>query len=370
MKNGKTLVLAAAAAVLLIAGVFLTLNRTTQQSAIGGRALFADLKGALGDFQEIRLSKGDGSRTTLRKEASGWTVVEREFPADAQRVRELALALADLRVVERKTSDPSNYPKLGVEDLSPTAASTLVEVVAGGKTWSLLVGKSAEGRSVYVRKPSDPPSYLARPLITADPDQKRWIDRLIVDLPGTRVHEIAARVGKGPAYLLTRAQPGSADLTLSPVPKGREPVSNMSLSGQAEALVSFHFDDVRAAAGPAADGDTVTYRTFDGQVITFKGRREDDKAYVTVSAERDAALAAKFAPAPAASDTAPTASEGAPSAPTQAAEKSAPDKPAAEDTTTERLAGRAKGVEFQIPVYKYEAIFRPYEELLEPAARK
>jgi hypothetical protein len=31
----------------------------------------------------------------------------------------------------------------------------------------------------------------------------------------------------------------------------------------------------------------------------------------------------------------------------------------------ERLASRAQGVEFEIPVYKYEAIFRPYEELLE-----
>lgn len=378
MKSRSTLMLAAAAVVLLAAGLFLTLNRASRQADLGGGTLFADLEPSLGEVQEIRLSKGDGSRTTLRKEAEGWTVVERQFPADAQRVRELALGLANLRVLERKTADPANYAKLGVEDPSPTAASTLVEVVAGKKTWSLLVGKSADGRAVYVRNPADAPSYLASPQITADPDQKRWIDRLIVDVPGSKVHEISAKVGKGPAYLLSRAGPGSADLTLSPVPKGRTPVSNMALSGQAEALASFHFDDVRAAPAAAATSaaDTVTYRLFDGQVITFTGHRDADKAYVAVSAQRDEALAAKFAPAPATADK-PASDSAAPpndatanapaDAPAHAANAAIPaaEKPVIADQTTERLASRTQGVEFEIPLYKYEALFKPYEELLE-----
>jgi hypothetical protein len=297
-------------------------------------------------------------------------VAERQFPADAQRVRELAMGLADLRVVERKTADKANYARLGVEDTdSPTAASTLVEVVAGDKTWKLIVGKSADGRAVYARRPGEAASFLAAPLITADPDQKRWIDRLIVDLPGNKVHEIAAKVAKGPAYLLTRAQPGATELTLSPVARGRTAVSSMSLGGQAEALASFHFDDVRAApAAESAGADSVTYRTFDGQVITFTGRREADKAFVTVTAKRDPELAARFAP-PAATPATPDPTV-APPPPAGEAIAAAPQPatgtPPAEDRTTERISARAQGVEFEIPVYKYEAIFRPYEELLEP----
>lgn len=372
MKTNKRLVLAVTAAALLIAGLFLTLHRSSEQADLGGGTVFADLKPALGEVTEIRLSKGDGSRTTLRKEAAGWMVVERQFPADAQRVRELALSLADLRLVERKTADKANYAKLGVEDTdSPTAASTLVEVVAGQKTWSLIVGKGADGRAVYARKPGEAASFLASPLVTADPDQKRWIDRLIVDLPGTKVHDISARVGKGPAYLLTRAEPGATELALTPVAKGRTAVSSMALGSQTEALTSFNFDDVRAAppAPEAAGADSVTYRTFDGQVITFTGRREADKAFVTVNASRDAELAAKFAPpAPTPATPAPTvapappAGEAIAAAPQPAADK----PPPAEDKSAERLSARAQGVEFEIPVYKYEAIFRPYEQLLEP----
>jgi len=359
MSRGKLLTLAGSAAVLLTAGIWLSSHRANVQADLGGAVVFSDLKASLGEVEELRLSKGDGSRTTLRKGAGGWTVVEREYPADGSRVRELALALAGMKIVERKTNDPANYAKLGVEaPESPTAASTLVEIVAGKKSWALIVGKSAEGRAVYVRKPAEAASALAEPSVNADPDQKRWLDRLITDLPGADVHEIAVKPANGPAYLLTRAQRGDANLTLSPVPKGRTAVSSMSIDGQAEVLAAFNFDEVHSRA-TVAPTDHATYRTFDGQVIEIAGRRDGEKALVQVTATRDPALAAKFPEAA----KAPAAATPAPATP----DKAAAPKPAAQ--TVERLAARAGGVEYEIPLYKYDALFKPLEELLEkPAA--
>lgn len=361
MNRQKLLIVAAAAVVLLGAGIWLSANRN--RGDLGGGAVFADLKAALGDVEEIRLSKGDGSRTTLRKGASGWTVVERNYPADGGRVRELVLNLVAMKVIEQKTSDPANYPKLGVEAPDkPTAASTLLEVVAGKKTWSLIVGKGAEGRGQYVRKPAEAVSALVEPNVVADPDQKRWVDRLIVDLPGASVHDISVQPSGGPAYLLTRNQRSDANLVLSPVPKGRTAASAMSIDAQADGLVAFNFDDVRALpATPAAPTDRATYRTFDGQVFAFSGRRDAQKAYVTVSTSHDAALAAQFAtPAPA-----PAAEAAKPAADTVKTVPAA-EKPAATHAAdADRLAARAQGFEFEIPVYKYEGIFKPQEELLE-----
>jgi hypothetical protein len=221
----------------------------------------------------------------------------------------------------------------------------------------LIVGKGAEGRAVYVRKPDDAVSALAEPNVSADPDQKRWVDRAILDLPGANVHEIAVTPAKGPAYLLTRAGRGDANLGLDSVPKGRKPAA-MSVNGQADALVALNFDDVRAApaAAPAA-ADHATYRTFEGQIIELSGRRDGEKAFVTVSASLDPALAARFA-MPADSTAAP-----ATPAPATPASATAAAQPAA---LVERLAARAKGVEYEIPAYKYEAIFKTQEELLEP----
>ncbi len=375
MNQKKFFALAATTVVVLAAGVWISMHRSSEQSDLGGALVFADLKPALSEITEVRFAKGDGSRTTLTRSADGWTVVERQFPADAGRVRDLALNLASLKVIESKTKDPANYARLGVESPdSPTATSTLVEVVAGKKTWSLIVGKGADGRAVYVRKPAEAVSVMAEPFIAADPDQKRWIDRLLTDVPGTSVHEIDVKPASGPAYQLTRATRDAADLTLKPVPRGRKATTPLSLGvHQTEALAAFNFDDVRAMPSPApAATDKATYRTFDGQVIEFSGRREGEKAFVTVAVRRDADLAAKFAaPAPAApapeakpaAEATPAAAPAAPAVATPAAATPAAATPA--DKTVERLGARATGLEFEIPTYKYDTIFRKQEELLE-----
>ena len=172
MTRQKVTILAVAAAVLLAAGIWLNVHRAGQQSVPAGERVFPDLTAALGEVAEIRISRGDGSRTTLRKSPAGWTVVERNYPADPARVRELALALADLEIIERKTREPANYSKLGVEAPdTPAATSTLVEVVAGQKSWALIVGRNSENRAVYVRKPADAASALAKPTLGVDPDQ-------------------------------------------------------------------------------------------------------------------------------------------------------------------------------------------------------
>jgi hypothetical protein len=124
----------------------------------------------------------------------------------------------------------------------------------------------------------------------------------------------------------------------------------MSLDGQADTLSAFHFDDViTAPAAPAAATatDHATFRTFDGQVLDFSGHRDGAKAYVTVAASRDPALAAQFPENP----------------PDAKAKPATPAKPA--DQTVEKLAARTAGLEYEIPAYKYEALFKPQEDLLE-----
>jgi hypothetical protein len=349
MSRDKLLPLVAIAALLLGAGIWMSVHRANTQADLGsGQKVFADVTPALADIDTVKLSKGDGSRVTLQRSPTGWVVADRQYAADAARVRELLLGVANLKIIEHKTSDPANYSKLGVEaPESPTASSTLLEVVAGKKTWSLIVGKSVEGRAIYVRKPADAASALVEPSLIVDPDQKRWIDRLITDVPGSGIHDISVRPATGIAYLLTRAKRDDADLTLSPVPKGRSAAPAMSIDAQADTLQSFHFDDVRTTpASPAAATDHAVFRTFDGQVFEFSGHREAQKAFVTIAASRDATLASQFPPTP--------AKPGVPAAPA-----------AAPDHAVEILSARAKGVEYEIPVYKYEALFKKQEDLLE-----
>jgi hypothetical protein len=187
------------------------------------------------------------------------------------------------------------------------------------------------------------------------------------------VHDISVKPATGPAYLLTRAKKGDADLALSPVPAGRKPANNMVINGQADALAGFHFDDVRAApATTPASVDHATIRTFDGKVFVFAGHRDGDKAYIAVNASNDAALAAQFAePAkPAATTPAatPTASPATPAAPGATAAPASASASASAAKPTEQAVERLsahKGLEYEIPLYKYESLFKPLEDLLE-----
>jgi hypothetical protein len=211
--------------------------------------------------------------------------------------------------------------------------------------------------------------------LSADPDQKHWLDRKLVDVPASAVHQVAVRPSSGPEYLLTRATRADPDLTLTPVPLGRKVASSMVVDGQAETLAAFNFDDVRALPQPApAATDHATYKLFDGQVLGFDGHKEGDKAFVTVNGSRDAALTAQFAAAaPATPAPTPTSAPAGSAAPQGNAANTAPAaKPAAPQTpakpadhTVEQLAARAQGVEFEIPLYKYESLFKPLESLLE-----
>ncbi len=377
MTRQKLLLLAGVTAVLLAAGIWLSAHRAAQQSEQDGGILFADLKPALAQISEIRLSKGDGSRATLRKTDGGWLLAERNYPADGARVRDLLLGLAAMKVVETKTSDPANYSKLGVEAPSPTAASTLLEVVAGEKTWALIVGKGTGGRTLFVRKPESAASALAEPVVTADTDQKPWLDRMLAEIPGADVHEIEVRPANGPAYTLTRAQRGG-EFALTPVPKSRKPATP-DFASQGETLSSLFLDEVRPVPDSAPTAtDHAVFRTFDGQVVELSGHRDvqNAKAYIALAVRRDADLAARFAPAvappapaavtPAAAANGPAAPDAVPAAPAAAVAPAI--KPSAK--TVERLAGRVTGVEYEIPIYKYDTLFKPHEEVLEPLPGK
>jgi hypothetical protein len=80
-----------------------------------GVKLYPDLEAKLNDVTAVRIyGAGDKQAVGIEKSAAGWTVTERAgFPADVGRVRELLLALAKAKTIERKTAIATKLPALG-----------------------------------------------------------------------------------------------------------------------------------------------------------------------------------------------------------------------------------------------------------------
>ena len=323
------LMLGAGVALIALA-IWLSSERHLDRATMAGDLVLPGLETALNSVTEVRLTKGDQTRATLKKGASDWTVTERNYPADSGKVRKLLLDLTALDVVEEKTRTPANYPQLGVEDTtSPQATGTRLAVVTPTKVYELIVGKSSSGKSGYVRIPTTQQALLAAPMLSVDADPKHWLDHTLIDVSQDRVKEVEEKPAEGAAYTISREKKDQPDFTVSNIPKGRELSSPVAADPIAGSLGGMTFDDVQKAAAPPAGAKVshVIFHTFDGLQIDLAGRKDGTRDLVALTVTS-------------------TAKETADEA--------------------RKLSAQTQGWEYEFPSYKYDAIFRSQEELLKP----
>ena len=375
---------------LVIAGaIWLSLQRSLPRDTTIARHVLPTLSGALNDISEVRIVKaGDRPAVTLKRAASGWQLAERDgYPADTSKVRKLLIDLSQLETVEEKTSNSKLYPQLGVEDVKdPKATGVRVELSGLKQPLGLIVGKTSGMRSTFVRVPGQAQSYLASPQLSVDGDPANWLDRTLLDIAAARVQQAQVRTSSGAPYTVKRDTREQTDFTVPDLPKGRALTSPTAANSASSALAGLTFDDVRAlAAGEDWTKDTAQteFRLFDGTVVTIQGRSVDDKHWIRIGSSFDEALQQRFAASaasatkgsaltsPAGTATAPASTPPKPAVPGAAA-PAAPAPVAAAKSAAEiraesdALAKRTGGWVYAIPGYKYDTIFRPLDQLLQP----
>lgn len=314
--------------------VWVSSRSPSGESSIAGTRVLPGLESSLNQVTQVRITKADKSQTTLNRAASDWIVAERGYPADSGKLRKLLLDLASLKAVQRKTRLASNYPVLGVQNVnSPGATGARVDIVSPGKTWSLIVGHSADSHNVYVRLVHSAQSLLASPLVLVNADPKLWLDPTILDITQDRVSEIDEHPAKGPAFSVSRAKKTQADFTVHGIPRGRKLTGADAADSMGSALSNLTLTDVRktTAAPAGTDLSHAVFKTFDGLEIDISGYKEAKDHYIDVSA--------------------------------LAARKSA-------DAEAQRINSRVHGWDYRIPGYRYDEIFQPLSGLLQPLPTK
>jgi hypothetical protein len=304
------------------------------QDSVAGTPVLPGLESAVNDVTQIRITKADGTRTTLDRNATDWTVAQRGYPADSGKLRKLLLDLGALKAVERKTSIARNYRVLGVEDVtSPKATGARIDIVSPGKTWSLIVGSSVDGNDCYVRVVDSAQSLLASPLVMVDADPKLWLDPTVLDIHQSRVREIDEQPAKGPDFSASRDKKTQADFTVHGIPRGRELTGADAADSMDSALSSLTLTDVRKSAAPPKGTDLshATFKTFDGLEIDVSGYKQANNGYIDVSAH--------------------------------AGDKSA-------GSEAQQINSRVQGWNYEIPSYRYDEIFQSLDSLLKPLPPK
>ena len=381
MTPRRLLILGAAAVVVLVGALLLSNPRSSADQKSAG-ALYPQLKEQVNAVTAVRIFKaGDAKAVEVQRKDAEWNVVERSgYPADVAKVRKLLLALAQAKPLEEKTSNPQNYPTLGVEDVSDAKATGVrIELEGTPKAVNLIVGKAGSGaNSTYVRRVGEPASWLVDQSLTASSNPHDWLRSSVIDISADRIQSATITLGSAKPYSAAKTTRADADFTVDGLPKGKQLSAPAAANGFASALSALTLADVRPASDFSADKPIAhaTYRTFDGLVAEVDGWMKDSKHYVAIKTSYDKALAQRFhvettAPEKATdkaagkSEAKPADTAATPTAATQsidAAQKAAAANEKIEDAA--RINTALAGWVYEIPEYKYEAIFKPLDSLL------
>ncbi len=360
MTSRNLSILGLVAVLAVVAGIWLA-GRQTSTPSQGAAVLYPELSKQLDSITTVRIVKAGGTPAVeLKRSDDGWRVAERnDYPADEAKLRTLVSSVADAKLVEEKTSNPENYKTLGVEDVSAAdAGGMLLELDGPQQPVKLIVGKHGTGgESHYVRRAGEPKSWLINKSLDTSASADQWLRKEIIDVSADRVQSAEVRIGTAKPYSAVKKTRADEDFVVEGLPKGKELSSPSAADGFATALSSLQLSDVQPASAltdkPSA---TTTLKTFDGLVAELTGWKKDDKHYVAVKTSYDAATDGdKDAEKPAAEK----GTEGAP----PAAEEAKPATPNIEEEASKANA-RLTGWVYEIPAYKYDAIFKPIDELI------
>lgn len=379
MTSRKLLILGIVAIVAVVGGIWLAQRQTSTPSSEAA-VLYPALKKELDAITAVRIVKAGGAPAVeLKRGQSGWTVSDRaNYPADDAKLRKLITSLADAKLVEEKTSNPESYATLGVEDISNAAAGGVqIEIDGPKQPLKLIVGKQGSGgQSQYVRRVGEPQSWLVNKDIDTSASADQWLEKTIVNVSADRIQSAEVTVAKAKPYSAVKKSRADADFTVEGLPKGKELSSPAAADSFATALASLMLSDVQSASAITGEPTArTTIKTFDGLVADVSGWKQDDKRYIALKTSYDAAQAERFKVATAAAtdekadkdkkEDAAANSEGAP--PTAETKPAAePAKAAAPNVEEEVSKANAQinGWVYEIPAYKYDAIFKPLDELI------
>jgi hypothetical protein len=293
--HARSLILlaSATAALAAIAIVVLASGDRGVSRAAPGQSAFLALAARLGDVASVTVSR-DGTTMTLIRDGDNWLVAEKgNYPANVAKISQIVRAMADLTLVEPKTQNPDLYPRLEVEDPG-NGKSTLVAVKdkSGGDLAQAILGKRRYDRlgagndGVYLRKPGEAQSWLARGTLDPSGEPASWLDRQIIDISEKKIAKITLTQADGSKLVISRAAP-DAKFAVEDAPADAKFKSESTISGPAAALETLDLDDVKPTGElPVPDKDvaTASFTTFDGLTVDLRLMERDKADWIAISA--------------------------------------------------------------------------------------
>jgi hypothetical protein len=257
------------------------------------RPFFTDLTQRVNELGDVAITTKSGT-FQVKLDNGKWVLPEKGgFPADTQQVRAIAAGFAGLEAIDMRTAraDWHSYLGLTAPDKGGDATEVKLSDTSGKVLADLLIGH-AEGNAdelgrttVYVRRPNENQTWLARGYVTPKTAPADWLDKSVLNIARDRVKGATITPPTGPSYNLVRDSKDAPDFKLVELPAGRSLSFEGAPDGVAGAIVGFTFDDATKAGDvDFSKASQSVSHTFDGLDLTTKIATKGMDHWATVTA--------------------------------------------------------------------------------------
>jgi hypothetical protein len=257
MRKTPNKIVLVAAAVAVAAAVLLTRKQEeTTAKRFETKKLFEAVD--IDQLGEVQIVDGDETITLRKLSTREWGVASRaNFPVDDERLRRLVLSVLNLEAVDRLTSNPEKYPRLGVGD-EPENGRLLLRDGEGQILAGLYLGKRRESkdteggfgppRGQFVRAEDDPAVYVSNEALMVDKQPAQWLKRDLLSVQGEELSRIEVdHPNAAEDFILVRSAPEDPFELETAVPPGRK-LKSGALGSVSRALANLKLEDVGTAA--------------------------------------------------------------------------------------------------------------------------
>ena len=306
------------------------------QSEIMKTSLFPALIDSVNEITEVTI-EDRRFKSILKKIDGVWYLHNKDnYPASTSGIKQLALELSNLKILEAKTSSVEKYAKLGVNNLSVegSQASQITVSTSEKKLLSLLIGlspKEAKKAKRYIRLTDETAAQLVAGQITASTNPIEWLDPQIIDLDSKSIKRLTIDVPEEKKIVISKNTESEDFFTLQDIPESFEMKSKTIVSSIPAILIDLRLNDVISANAVTdlepAQKTTVT--TFSGLEILLTDYIWENKRYTVFEAYLGK------------------------------------DKKELPNSMIEKINNKVRGWAYEIPAYKRRMINRKFDDLIQ-----
>jgi len=274
-KDNKFLAVILITIVIVVSMIFVIVDKSSDKYEKPKTIFLEKLQGKSSDVASIDI-ESQGDITKIRKIAGKWVITSKHnYEVDDSIINRLVVAAEQLKVVEKKTSNPERFHSLGLNDAKSSDSESIRIILADNTSDNIyadflrgkkrMFGKLENENAIYVRETSDNQTFLVKGDLAFDINANTFLNRPEYNIDKDRILRVSYYPPDDNDYEISRMIP-SADFEISSPSKEAHSKSRLNRMG----LIldgKFEIVDVKPDRGGSYGRkylNKISFRTFDG----------------------------------------------------------------------------------------------------------